>query len=228
MNKNEKFNYAIRHTKILKAPKQSLATFGGTVVRYYLISELMDKVNKVRIREGKVIAEKPKIVVPHYLLDVFEGWDKEVREYAERTFEEYGENIKGLGYKFKNDFEKEKVVSSTIADMFDKIKEEIESRGENLAVVIEGVDDNWQISLMKFIIELSMRSFPGNVTELEERGFFGQMGKDKKNISTEIEQLFKDVQENKTSIYQLGKKLRQYGSFKDYEDRFFSLFRKKA
>ncbi len=228
MNKKEKFNYVIKHTKILKAPKQRLATFGGTVVRYYLISELMDKVNKVRIREGRVVAEKPKIVVPHYLLDVFEGWDEEVREYAERAFEEYGENIKGLGYKFKNDLEKEKIVSSSIADISDKIKAEIELQGENSTVVIEGVDDNWQISLMKFIIELSMRSFPGNITELEERGFFSQTGKDKKNIRIEIEQLFADVQKNKVSIYQLGKKLRHYGLFKNYEDRFFSLFRKKT
>ncbi|MCK5533627.1 hypothetical protein KAI68_00820 [bacterium] len=225
MNKKEKFNYAMKHTKIVRFPKQSLATFGDTIVQYYLISELMDKVNKVRIREGKVIAEKPKIVVPHYLLDVFEGWDEEVKEYARKAFEEYGEDIKGLGYKFKNNFEKENIISSTITDISDKIKAEIESREENMSVIIEGVDDNWQVSLMKFIIELSMRSFPCNITELEERGFFNRMSGDKKNIRIEIDQLFKDVRKDKSSIYKLGKKLRQYGLFKEYEDKFFALFR---
>ena len=226
MNKQEKFDYAIKHTEILKAPKQSLATFGITTIHYYLVSELLDKVYKIRIREGKVIAERPKIIAPHYLIDIFEGWDDEVKDYAERLFEKYNKDIKIIGYKFKNNLERISIKSSTIDAISDKIEAEIKAQEDNLSAIIKGTDDGWQISLMKFIVELSLRSFHNNVTELKERGFFEPLNKGKKDIKAEIECLFAEAQKDRSKIYKLGEKLRLYELFEEYEDRFFALFKK--
>ena len=111
--------------------------------------------------------------------------------------------------------------------MKNAIEAEIEAQENNLSAIIEGMDDSWQISLMKFIVELSLRSFYSNVTELRERGFFKPLIGEKKNIKAEIEYLFAEAKKDRSKIYKLGEKLRQSKLFKEYEDRFFALFKKK-
>ncbi|MCJ7618281.1 MAG: hypothetical protein MUO43_17270, partial [Desulfobacterales bacterium] len=68
MEADERIQYVIEHTEVLRAPTQSLATFGTTNIYYYLVTELAEWVNVVR--EGRVIAAKPKIVTPSYLINL--------------------------------------------------------------------------------------------------------------------------------------------------------------
>ncbi|MDD5081883.1 MAG: hypothetical protein PHU08_00775, partial [Dehalococcoidales bacterium] len=63
---------AVKHTEILRAPKQRLSTFGSTSIYYYLVTEpsyasLENYVTETVVREGRVIAERPRIVTPFYL-----------------------------------------------------------------------------------------------------------------------------------------------------------------
>ena len=86
MESDEKIRNAVRNTRIVRAPKQTLATFGTTNVYYYLVaeatySELIDSTETV-IREGRVVAERPKIVTPSYLSRV-QGFSPEARKYFE-------------------------------------------------------------------------------------------------------------------------------------------------
>src|SRR6476661_6680809 len=61
------FDYALENTRVILAPESQIATFGITSFNFYLISELMDRVNQVRIRNGKIQAERPQILTPeHY------------------------------------------------------------------------------------------------------------------------------------------------------------------
>jgi len=62
MEADERIQYAIEHTEVVRPPEQSLATFGTTNIYYYLVTELMESANVVR--EGRVIAARPKIVTP--------------------------------------------------------------------------------------------------------------------------------------------------------------------
>ncbi|GAI20491.1 unnamed protein product, partial [marine sediment metagenome] len=69
---DERIKYTVQHTEILRPPKQSLATFGTTNIYYYLVTEpayaeLIENVTETVVREGRVIAEKPRIVTPYYL-----------------------------------------------------------------------------------------------------------------------------------------------------------------
>ena len=70
---DEKIKYAVDHTEILRSPKQSLSTFGTTNIYYYLVtepaySELVKNATETVIREGRVFAERPRIVTPFYLV----------------------------------------------------------------------------------------------------------------------------------------------------------------
>src|SRR5512133_1985975 len=59
--KQDDIEYAIENTQVILAPERQIATFGNTSFEFHLISELMDRVDQVRIRTGRIEAERPKI-----------------------------------------------------------------------------------------------------------------------------------------------------------------------
>ena len=78
MNKDD-FDYAIENTHVLLAPEQQIATFGRTSFNFYLITELMDRVDQVRVRNGKIHAERPQILAPeHFSRLLLEGFGEKI------------------------------------------------------------------------------------------------------------------------------------------------------
>ena len=83
MNKDD-FDYAIENTSVIVAPERQIATFGSTSFNFYLISELMDRVDQVRIRNGKIHAERPQILTPeHYRRLLLEGFGDKAQRYVD-------------------------------------------------------------------------------------------------------------------------------------------------
>jgi len=75
MIRKDDFDYAIENTQVIVAPERQIATFGSTSFNFYLISELMDRVDQIRIRNGKIHAERPQILTPeHYCRLLLEGF----------------------------------------------------------------------------------------------------------------------------------------------------------
>ncbi len=70
MEIDERILDAVRHTEILRPPKQTLSTFGVTNIYYYLPSQYIPNwitVTETVVREGRVIAQRPRVVTPYYL-----------------------------------------------------------------------------------------------------------------------------------------------------------------
>ena len=104
---DERIKEAVRHTEILRLPKQSLATFGMTNIYYYLVtepaySELWKGVIETVVREGRVIAERPRIVTPYYLSRL-EGVSSDAKKYFDMLIRAHGANAPGLFYAYKNE-----------------------------------------------------------------------------------------------------------------------------
>ena len=78
---------------------------------------------------------------------------------------------------------------------------------------------------MKFIVEETLLSFQSNVQELSERGYFENSGRIENNRTREIKNLFKKATKDKSLISILGKKLKDYGLFEQYQDDFFQLIK---
>ena len=115
--------------------------------------------------------EKPVVIAPSHLTENFlEGFEEEQAEQIQMLLKKFG--LRALRYKYKNKTEDVKIVSGRFENIIDRIKSEIDARGDNLAAIIKGVPGMWGISLMKYVIQLISTSFPGNVKELEERGWF--------------------------------------------------------
>ena len=169
---DDDFQYAIENTRVIVAPDQQIATFGGTSFRFYLISELMDQVNEIRVRDGRIHAERPQILTPeHYCRLLLEGFGEKAAKYAE-LLRERTRDIAVLRYGFQ--FRKTDVVESRVRDTMDAVIErtrrQVEHSEEPLSAVIQGVDDAWEVCLLKFTIDLIERSSGGNLGDFRKRG----------------------------------------------------------
>lgn len=227
---DERIKEAVRQTEILRAPKQSLYAFGATSLYYYLLTEPVyaepsKSSQETVIREGKVIAERPKIVTPYYLSRL-EGFSPEAKKYFESLHHERGANTAGLLYTYKNEPKELNIVSDSLLLVVDRLNAEIDRRGDQLASIIKGKDELWDVSLLKFIYEVTRSSLPDNVRQLGQRGLLNM---DSEGIPADarlrIEELFRRVTAGESEPGELKSELDRWGLFGEYEDRFFSLFK---
>jgi hypothetical protein len=170
--KEDDFQYAIENTRVIVAPERKIATFGNTSFHFYLISELMDRVNEVRVRDGKIHAERPQILTPeHFSRLLLEGFGEKAQRYADQL-REYARNIAVLRYGFQ--FRKTDVTERMFRDPIDSViartKSQVEDLQEPLSAVIQGVDDVWEVCLLKFTVDMIERSSDGNIGDFRKRG----------------------------------------------------------
>jgi hypothetical protein len=228
---DEKIKYAVSATQIVRAPKQNLYTFGTTNIAYFLLSQPSYTDSKegneeTVVREGKVIAERPRIVTPYYLSRL-EGFGTEARQYFESLLNEYGPNTAGVFYTYKNEPKDLNIVSNSLPAVVAKINADIDQRGDTLSAIIQGVDTLWDVSLLKFIFELTRRSLGDNVEQMGQRGLLkmdtlGIPG----DARMRIEEMFRKVSRGEIEPRELRDELERWHLFEEYEDRFFALFGK--
>ena len=229
---SEKIEYAARHTEILRHPRQHLATFGITNVYYYIVTEpiyreIASDVSETVIREGRVIAERPKIVTPYYLTQL-EGFSYDARKYFEMLLRMHGPDVPGLFYTYKNEPKGLNIVSDKWPIVVDKLNEEIDKKGDPLASIIKGQDELWDVSLLKFIYEITTRSVPENIAQLGSRGMLGMShGGVPVGARQKIEEMFQQVAMGEIKAHELEQELNRWGVFEEYQDRFFALVRGK-
>lgn len=219
------FWYAVHNTRVVVMPSRRLETFGATMLNYHLISELMDTVNKVRVREGRVQAQRPQIVTPSsFASGILDGFGQEAERYAE-WLRENSRDIRILQYGFviKKEEISEHVISDPLDTVVERVEKEVRGKDDPLAAVIVGVEAPWEVCLIKTLVEVSGRSFPGNVRELERRHMFDEQNGLPRAVRDEIEDEFRGAEQDRSRIDELGRSLQRRGVFEEYEDRFFSL-----
>src|SRR2546429_6814781 len=117
--KEDDFQYAIENTQVILAPEQKIATFGTTSFRFYLISELMDRVNEVRVRDGKIHADRPQILTPeHFSRLLLEGFGEKAQRYSDQL-REHAHNTAVLRYGFQ--FRKTDVTEKMFRDPIESV-----------------------------------------------------------------------------------------------------------
>lgn len=166
------FEYAIENTEVIIAPQGRIATFGHTSFRFYLISELMDRANEVRVRDGQIHAERPQIMTPdHYARLLLEGFGEQAQRFAERLRQQAQKfAVLRYGFQFRKTDVTEKRVRASISSVIEETRVRVERTDDPLSAVIQGVDDAWEICLLKFTIDLIERSSGGNLGDFRRRG----------------------------------------------------------
>jgi len=217
----EKF---LRQTDVICQPKHALATFGATSIDYYLVSPIEEMKDRTRLRYGRVLSEKPKILTPESLSERFSGFGEEAKEFSEWISGRYSAALRALEYNFKNNDMSTQVISEAPPLVTGRIRGEIEGESAGSKALISCPDAAWSLALMKFSLDESMRSFPVNVRDLDRRGLFNPGEADEARNRREIEALFLSAASDRSVLDLLGRKLRKYGLFSEYEGRFLSFF----
>jgi len=223
------FWYAVNNTDIVLMPGRHLETFGSTVLNYRLISEMMDSVNQIRVREGRIQAHQPHIITPEaYSETVLEGFGEQAEQYV-NWLKQHERDIRILqyGYTLKQEAFSEHVVTDNIQNVVDRIKGEVEAGDDKLTAVVQGVDDPWDVCLVKLFWEVIRQSAASNIRDLQRRRMFEDDGGVPRGVRNEIESAFSAATKDPSLIEALAHTLQRYNLFEDYEDRFFSLVRGK-
>ena len=230
-NEIARIEYAARHTEIIRHPRQHLATFGITNIYYYILSEPtyseMSPETETVIREGRVIAERPKIVTPYYLSHL-EGFSYDARQYFEKMMMMHGPSAPGLFYSYKNEPKGLNIVSNNVKAVIDNLNDELDKKNDPLAAIIKGQDDMWDVSLLKFIYEITSRSVQGNIAQMNSAGMLGMShGGIPVGARQIIEEMFAQAYRGEIKAHDLEAELNRWGAFEEYQDRFFALVRNK-
>ena len=168
----DSFHYALENTRTHLEPSGLIETFGSTVFDFTLVSELMDEVDRVRLRRGTMQAERPRLVTPeHYAKIMLDGFGEKAREFAD-WLEEHENDLKFLryGFQFTKSNLREDVVSGRLDGVIADAVRQARDTGDSRQAVIEGVDDAWEVSLLKLAFDTARRSAGENVGEWKKRG----------------------------------------------------------
>ncbi len=161
-------------TEIVRSPRRALSTFGATTIDYHLVSPVDDLPDRARLREGKVVSERPKILTPDAFAERFQGFGAEGAEFARWLSQSYRDFLRALEYNFRNQGFTTRVLSDAPRVVAERIVADLEARGQRDQAVIVCPDGAWSLALMKFALDESARSFPTHVRDLERRDLFGR------------------------------------------------------
>ena len=233
MDSERAWRRAIEQTWVVRFPKQLLATFGSTNIAYYVVTEpIYTELDQGKqegvVRTGRVVAQRPAVVTPAYAMNL-QGFSSEAYEYFRHVASQSGPNSPGILYQYRNEAGKTDIASGTPSEIANKIGDDLDRRQENLSVVMVGVDELWDVALLKFIYEFTSSSVSGNVQEFQSRGLLEsqpQFGGAPRAAVQQINKLFAEV-EGGASPETLKQELDRWGLFEFYEDRFLSLFRRR-
>ena len=164
--------YALEMTNVLYEPDRRIETFGTTRFTFQLLSELMDTAGTVRIRTGEVEATRPQIVRPEpYEHFEVEGFGDDASRFFE-LMRERGLDLAFLkyGFQFRRGEISEELVHESLEQVRERVLEEARRVGDPMQAVIEGVDDAWEISILKFTFDMVRQSYGINEFDFRRRG----------------------------------------------------------
>ena len=219
------FWYAVNNTEILIPPRRHIETFGNTIINYHLVCGLMDDTNKVRVREGRMQALRPQIITPStYANTILEGFGEQAEKYLD-WLKEHEDSVRVLryGYTLKKEAYNEQVITDTLEAVVERVLGDIGSRNDPFAAVVKGVDEPWDVCLVKLFWKVIESSAGSNIRELQERHMFEMKDGIPLGVREDIEKAFSAARGDATLIKPLGKFLQDNGVFDQYQDRFFQL-----
>jgi hypothetical protein len=166
------FQYAIENTEVIYEPDRRIDTFGTTKFEFRLVTELMDSVGAVRVRDGVIEAEKPMILRPSGVVDFdFDGFSPEAAAFGD-WLREHLDHLALLkyGFRFRKQDVQEHIVHEPMEVVCGKLVDETRQSGNPMRAIIRGVDDTWEICLLKFTVEMIESSKGINLFDFKRRG----------------------------------------------------------
>lgn len=215
------------NTVVVKLPKQSLASFGTTVVTYNMVTRPLYQVldadkqtEEAVLRRGTVKAERPQIVTPQFLART-PGFGSDAQEFMRELIRRGQADDPGILYTYTNEPTQMEIISSRPEEVAERISQQIESESRPLEAVILGVDELWDVSLMKFIFDLTNSSAPSNAADFMRSGRMKVNDGVPMDARLRIRDMLHEVRSGNLDPAVLHRELEAWQLFDEYQDQFF-------
>ena len=222
------FRYAVENTEILIPPTGRLETFGDTLVGYVLVSEAPDDVGRCKVRTGRMRMKRPLLLTPEaYAERSLEGFSDEARKYLE-WLREHGQDVHVLryGYSLSRESFSEQEVSRPAEAVLEDAARDVKARNDPWLALVRGVEDPWDVCLVRLFMETVSRSARHNIEDLARRRIAEHpAGGVSPEVRQRIEEAFAAAARDPSLRNRLGALLQEHDVFSAYEERFFNLFR---
>jgi len=123
------------------------------------------------------------------------------------------------GFKIRKETDTEEIVTDSVAAVVDRVRAALSERNDPFAALVVGVDEPWEVCLLKLMVDVVERSAAGNAADLRT---------DPHGERHEVEEAFRAASRDASRVPHLADLLRRHNLFKEYEDRFFALVRSHA
>src|SRR5215472_5367335 len=169
MYSEDDLQYAIENTRVILSPERRIQTFGTTSFHFYLVTELMDTVSEIRVRGGRIQADRPQIITAAHLSRLsLEGFGEKARVFAEMLQNRNSALLK-YGFQIRKDDLSESLVHDSIDAVLDRVTNQVPAALRSSSAVIHGVDEGWEVCLLKFTIEMMHQSAGGNIQDFRRK-----------------------------------------------------------
>ncbi len=150
--------YALENTKVIHSPDRRIESFGTTSFDFYLVTELMDKVDEIRVRAGRIQADRPKLLTPDNLAKLLlDGFGDAANEFGQMLQARNAAFLK-YGFQIRKDNVSENLVHDSVEAVLDRVMNQVPESERSGSAIIHGVDEGWEICLLKFTFELVEQS----------------------------------------------------------------------
>lgn len=169
-NSYQKFIEAVRNTKILRARKNYLFTFGNTRLPYVMVANSLINAGSSVIRTGEVVVEKPQIIISNDS-SAFEGFDID-RSLVDLDQVKFALMSRGISFpqmNYKNSTQFLEVVSDKLEVIIERQMNQFEDANDSRVGLIQCREDTWNLSLLHYVLTQVIRSSTSNMQEYLER-----------------------------------------------------------
>ncbi|MBI4431174.1 MAG: hypothetical protein HY587_05635 [Candidatus Omnitrophica bacterium] len=161
---------ALKETEIIRTRLKPLATFEDTELPYIFLSRSIVSPGDTAVRKGKVVVDKPSIVLPHQIPQLF-GFDFEKLGLSDNSVINFF-LLRGIRYpsmKYNNESYSVDVLEKNLADARKSFTADLERREDIHTGLLTGPDDVWPFSILIFIASLAHRAADADVKQIFEK-----------------------------------------------------------
>ncbi|KJJ84528.1 hypothetical protein OMAG_001632 [Candidatus Omnitrophus magneticus] len=144
---------AVNETEVVRGRVSELSTFQETAVPYIFLSESLVSEGTTVVRRGKLLVEKPMIILPQSL-PYFEGFDFEGEMETREEFVQTFFLLRGVKFpslKYNNITQELKIEEEFLSKVIQKYKKQLEKKEEINTVLLTGPSECWQFSILFYI-----------------------------------------------------------------------------
>ena len=171
MDIQESWEKALKFTEIVRPRVEPLAVSVATELSYIFLAESLVNVGDTVVRQGKVVVEKPSIILPSNLPQ-FEGFDAEEESFWNSLMMTNFLLVRGVRFpsmRYNNKTESLDIYEGRLREAIHRYHQDLRKKENVSTGLIVGPEECWQFSILIFIASQVMRQAEGDLKKLWEK-----------------------------------------------------------